>query len=296
MLTNRQSSPSLSVTSSLADSGTTVSLPSCDLHYIKAGSGPPLILCPATMSDSSEWVGLIEFMAQRFTVFFFELPGHGRSTPLSQYSSRQVARVITDWLDALGLERFSLMGFSFGGILTLTTLDHLADRVDQVILISPLVDSAALRLSAGNKLLYRSLATMAQSARMQQIFIRMLNSHPGSRFWAHFMVRVGNLEHPDMLTGRFRTLPLTTIQALAGQSKEIFDTHHFKSARYSQTCYFAMSVRDPLLDFSFTSTAVKRIFSIVDEVRLDLPYHRPREPLTFEYLQHTFGHLLDRIP
>ena len=57
-----------------------------------------------------------------------------------------------------------------------------------------------------------------------------------------------------------------------------------------------MSVRDPLLDFAFTSTAVKQMFASVDEVRLDLPYHQPPAPLTLAYLNSTYRHLLDRIP
>jgi hypothetical protein len=56
-----------------------------------------------------------------------------------------------------------------------------------------------------------------------------------------------------------------------------------------------MSVMDPLIDFSFTAAAARQIFSSVDETRLNLPYHRPPELPSLEYLNHTFPHLLDRI-
>jgi len=58
-----------------------VKLPGTTLHYVKAGSGPPLVIVPATVSLISQWLPLTQFMGQRFTAYFFELPGHGQSTP-----------------------------------------------------------------------------------------------------------------------------------------------------------------------------------------------------------------------
>ena len=274
----------------------TVSLPLCDLHYLKAGSGPPLIIVPATMSELDDWTGLAAFMAQRFTVFFFELPGHGKSTPLTHYSSEQVAQVITDLLDYLKFDRVSLMGFSFGGLLTLTALNVLSPRIDRVILISPLVDSAAIRYSQLHKLFLRSLITVAQSPRLQEWGYQSMQSDLGSTFWAQFAVKIGNVEHFDILKENLRATSLPTIQTLVKQMNEIFNTHQFiESARYTQPCYFAMSVIDPLIDFSFTSDAVKRMFSSVEEIRLNLPYHRPRVLPTLDYLNHTYPDLLDMI-
>jgi len=51
------------------------------LHYVKAGSGPPLIIVPATVSLIRQCLPLTQFMGQLFTVYFFELSGHGGSTP-----------------------------------------------------------------------------------------------------------------------------------------------------------------------------------------------------------------------
>jgi hypothetical protein len=117
----------------------------------------------------------------------------------------------------------------------------------------------------------------------------------GARLWVEFLMRVGNVEHRHLMTRRLSEVSLSTVQTLAGQAREIMGTHHFCAMRYPQTCYFAMSHRDPLLDFGFTSTAIERMFASVDEVRLDLPYHQPPEPPTISYLNQTYRHLLDRI-
>jgi pimeloyl-ACP methyl ester carboxylesterase len=272
------------------------SLPLCDLHYIETGSGPPLVIVPATMSEVWHWEGLAAFMGQRFRAFFFELPGHGKSTPLERYSSALMAQVIADLLDYFGFSQVSLMGFSFGGILTLTTLERIAHRVDRIILISPLVDSSALCIAPLNKLLLRSLIRLSQGHWLQKAIHRSLQSDAGSAFWAQLAVRVGNVEHLDILKQNIRATPWQTVQTLAVQLDEILHTHHLvASARYTQPCHFVMSVIDPLIDFAFTAAAVRRIFPSVDETRLNLPYHRPPELPSLEYLNHTYPHLLTKI-
>jgi len=274
-----------------------IALPLCTLHYVDAGSGPPLVIVPATMSDISYWHGLIEFMAQRFRVLFFELPGHGQSTGLPHYSSALVAQVIGDWLDALGLEKVSLMGVSFGGIVTLTILKHLSERIDKVLLLSPLVDSSALQFSQLSRVVLNSATRLAQARWMQKVSYASLRSDLGSAFWAQVAVRVGNMEHPEMIQRRLQAIPFSTIEAFAGQMTEIMHTHEFvESARYPHACFFAMSVHDPLISFPRTSAMLHRIFDTVEEVPLELPYHQPRDPLSFEYLERTFHDLLERVP
>lgn len=273
------------------------SLPLCDLHYIETGSGPPLVIVPATMSEVWHWEGLAAFMGQRFRAFFFELPGHGQSTPLERYSSTLMAQVIADLLDYFGFSRVSLMGFSFGGILTLTALERISHRVDRIILISPLVDSSALRIAPLNKLFLRFLTRLSQDHWLQKAIHRSLQSDTGSAFWAQLAVRVGNVEHLDILKQNIRATPWQTVQTLAVQLDEILNTHQLvASARYAQPCHFVMSAIDPLIDFSFTSAAVQQIFSSVDETQLNLPYHRPPELPSLEYLNRTYPHLLTKIP
>ena len=269
------------------------SLPLCDLHYLEVGSGPPLIIVPATMSLLDDWIGLAAFMAQRFKVYFFELPGHGKSTPLAHYNNEQVAQVVADLMDHLQLDRVSMMGFSFGGLLALTALNLLSPRIDQVVMISPLVDSAAIRFSPASRIVIRSLVAAAQRPRLQEFGHRSLQSDLGSTLFARFAVEVANIEHYDILKENLQATSLSTIRALTGQMREIFYSHQFVNARFTQPCYFAMSIIDPLIDFSFTSAALKQMFPTVEEIPLYLPYHRPRVLPTLEYLNRTYPDILD---
>ena len=89
-------------------------LPLSRLHVLETGQGEPLIMVPATISELENWRTLAQFMGQWFHVYFFELPGHGESSPFrEEFSSHQVAKLVEQMADHLGLERFNLMGFSF---------------------------------------------------------------------------------------------------------------------------------------------------------------------------------------
>lgn len=115
-----------------------ITLQNTRLHYVKAGTGPPLIIVPATVSLIRQWLPLTQFMGQRFTSYFFELPGHGGSTPYPEkFESRFIPKTVEGFVNSLGYEKFNLMGFSFGGLLALRTLEYLQDRIEKVILLSP---------------------------------------------------------------------------------------------------------------------------------------------------------------
>src|SRR3989338_8016363 len=122
-----------------------IDLPLTRLHYLKCGHGKPLVILPATISAIDNWLNLVQFLAQKFTVYFFELPGHGQSKAfISTYKSDLVARTVEDFLDKLGISRFYLMGFSFGVILT-TDFEQLGIVIPQKCLFGmsiydPLLD------------------------------------------------------------------------------------------------------------------------------------------------------------
>ena len=123
-------------------------LPKTTLRYAKCGNGPPLIILPATISRIKDWSSMIEAMGTKFTAYFFELPGHGGSSAYEEnFSSDLVSETVKSFADFLGLGNFSLMSFSFGGILAYKTIAQLENRIDRVILIAPCLSYKALKMS-----------------------------------------------------------------------------------------------------------------------------------------------------
>lgn len=269
-------------------------LPLTRLHYITGGDGPPLVMVPATISAISDYVGLVKFMAQRYRVYFFELPGHGLSSPFeARFSSEQVARSIGDLLDAEGHERASIMGFSFGGILALTALDFLRDRIDKVILLSPCSTFRALTHDRSRVAAIRTVIRALRPAWAQRLFVSALKHGPTAAVFGWFVTSVGRVEGVNNLVRNARFIPQATLDALSYQTEEVFSFDVTRTDRpFEQPLYFGMSVHDPLLDFDITLDALRHVFGDVTLVRWDFPWHQPPEPLTFEWLNTDFRDLL----
>jgi pimeloyl-ACP methyl ester carboxylesterase len=71
-----------------------------------------------------------------YRVITFDRPGYGLSTPLGVPSLFGVAEIVSRIGDALGLERFAVVGFSGGGPFALACGALLPDRVTRVAVVS----------------------------------------------------------------------------------------------------------------------------------------------------------------
>ena len=87
------------------------------LRYLRAGSGPALMLIHGLMGYSFSWRFNIAALAERFTVFAPDLIGTGFSEhPLeADYTLRGAAERMLEFADKLGLKSVNLLGTSHGG-------------------------------------------------------------------------------------------------------------------------------------------------------------------------------------
>jgi pimeloyl-ACP methyl ester carboxylesterase len=272
-------------------------LPDTCLHYVKAGTGAPLIIVPATVSLIRQWLPLTQFMGQRFTSHFFELPGHGGSTPYPQkFESRFVPRTVEAFVDKLGYEKFSLMGFSFGGLLALRTLEHLQDRIEKVILLSPCVSHRALKWSMPRQWAFRASIKAMKNETLLQGIHYVMNTPRLEGPLIYAISKASNVDQRILENKHALRLPLSTLDVLAYTVDEIFQTEYeYPHAPFHTPCYFGMSVNDDLLEYSLTETIVRQHFDQLTIQRFSHPYHQPPEPPTFEWLNREFSQFLDTI-
>ena len=265
------------------------------LRYASCGSGPPLIVVPATISLIEDWTPLLQFLGQRYTTYFFEMPGHGGSTPLAGgFTSARLAEVIGELADHIGAERFALLGFSFGGILTLRALQALGYRVVKVGLLSPCVSNRALKRPRIDRALIRMMIAGLRHRVPRRAMAWVLNNRVtvGTIVW--FMLNVGGFESPTDIKARLMSYSASTIEVLAAQVREILTvTEEDLAGPYEQPCFFGMSVDDPLLDYGRTQRFVRENFADLITEEWDWPYHAPPEPLTYEDYIRDFGALLE---
>jgi pimeloyl-ACP methyl ester carboxylesterase len=110
-----------------------------DIHWEETGAGPAVVLVHGLSDWHRTWSPIAPLLAARgYRVVAVDLPGHGFSgRPDVPYTLEWNARVIGAWIDAVGLDRFSVVGHSYGGgVAQMLTLTHAA-RIDHIGLIAP---------------------------------------------------------------------------------------------------------------------------------------------------------------
>jgi pimeloyl-ACP methyl ester carboxylesterase len=270
-------------------------LPLSRLHVLEAGKGEPLVIVPATISELREWRSLAQFMAQWFKVYFFELPGHGESTPFCDpFSSHRVAELVCQMVDKLGHARFNLMGFSFGGILAMRTFKLLSQRVERLILIAPCLGHQALPNSRLRLNLLHYWNQVLSRPHVQKRFVDLIHNPRTISMTVRFLQKIGRLEATIPLREKLPRTSAGTISVLNSQINEILTTEfEVEPEKYNTPCFFAMSIHDPLLRFDVTEGILQSHFSNLNTVRLCYPFHQPPAPFTFDELNRDFGNTVN---
>ena len=108
------------------------------LNYRLDGRGPePLVCVHGVGSYLEAWSGVVERLADRFTILTFDLRGHGGSTRIKgRYEIDDFVGETLALADHVGFGRFNLAGFSLGGLIAQRlTLNH-PERVMRLVLLS----------------------------------------------------------------------------------------------------------------------------------------------------------------
>jgi pimeloyl-ACP methyl ester carboxylesterase len=87
------------------------------LHYIREGSGPPLLLIHGLGGALPTWAPVIDLLTPHRDVIAVDMPGFGRSGRLpagATYSAVEIGRVIARFCAEIGVERPHVAGNSLG--------------------------------------------------------------------------------------------------------------------------------------------------------------------------------------
>jgi pimeloyl-ACP methyl ester carboxylesterase len=115
----------------------TLSLHGDDVHYVKAGGGPVVVLIHGILGSRRSWEQLVSLLVQDFTVVAPDLLGHGDSAkPRGDYSLGGHAGRLRDLLDVLGVQRATLVGHSLGGGVAMQFAWLFPERCERLVLIS----------------------------------------------------------------------------------------------------------------------------------------------------------------
>jgi 3-oxoadipate enol-lactonase len=113
----------------------TIRVHDLDLAYEDEGSGPALLFVMGFTASRFQWLGFERRFRATHRVISFDNRGVGEtSAPPGPYSIKQMAGDALGLLDALSIERFSVVGVSMGGMIAQELCLLAPSRVDRVVL------------------------------------------------------------------------------------------------------------------------------------------------------------------
>lgn len=117
----------------------TVDLPNGETmgYRVREGGDDVLLLVHGNMNSSQHWDLVMEHIDPRFTVIAIDMRGFGVSTYHTPITSLQeFTSDLKLFVDAIGLKRFALMGWSTGGGVVMQFAADYPDQVSKLILMA----------------------------------------------------------------------------------------------------------------------------------------------------------------
>ncbi|MGC5013669.1 alpha/beta fold hydrolase [Streptosporangium sp. DT93] len=114
----------------------TVDVDGIRLAYRVSGAveAPPLVLLHAMGKTAADWDGVVAAFEPHWRVHALDLRGHGESAWPGDYSLELMRDDVLGFLDALALDRVTLVGHSLGGFVAYLCAEEHPERVERLVL------------------------------------------------------------------------------------------------------------------------------------------------------------------
>jgi 4,5:9,10-diseco-3-hydroxy-5,9,17-trioxoandrosta-1(10),2-diene-4-oate hydrolase len=106
------------------------------IRYFEAGNGEPLVYLHG--AGGLRMSPALDLLSQQFHVYAIEQPGFGSSAPNTRSTTvQEFAATVDRAIEAIGLERYNLVGTSFGGRTALWLALQAPEHISALVLESP---------------------------------------------------------------------------------------------------------------------------------------------------------------
>lgn len=123
--------------------GDRVEVNGMQMYYEVSGAGDPLIVLHGAYMNIASMGDIVGHLARSHRVFAIEMQGHGRTTDIDRpITYPNLADDVALFMDAVGIDRADVFGYSMGAATGLQLAIRHPDRVDQLVAASGAFDFA----------------------------------------------------------------------------------------------------------------------------------------------------------
>jgi pimeloyl-ACP methyl ester carboxylesterase len=170
-------------------------------HYIERGEGTPVLFVHGNWSTSSWWELTLEKLPAGLRGIAYDMRGRGQTEgPDNNYTMPELAADLRALSDALGLDKFHLVGHSLGSAVAMQFTLESPERVLTLTCVSPAwVDGMpeAYNVPAGQ------LAIKADAALFAQVLKAQAPTLPDGELWQRLVAE----SHEQRTEAALRNLP-----------------------------------------------------------------------------------------
>ncbi|MGB3129231.1 MAG: alpha/beta hydrolase [Dehalococcoidia bacterium] len=150
-------------------------------HYLKAGSGPSVVLLHGGASNSRDWVETMDALSHSYSLHAPDMLGFGLSDRLkSGYHLSEFVDFIVEFIKKLNLDTHVLVGHSLGGRVCL----EIALRYPEIVRRLVLIDTAGFsRLARWGMYMGAFMYWLRKIMRITQPYPRFLKEDGENKDW-----------------------------------------------------------------------------------------------------------------
>ena len=113
-----------------------VPTPEGNMHFVKQGSGYPLVMLHPLGTSTWAWHTVIDSLSQHYTCYAFDMLGHGESDkPQRHFNIPDYANALDHACQVLNIHRGHYVGNSVGAVLATEMAASFPERLDKLVLV-----------------------------------------------------------------------------------------------------------------------------------------------------------------
>jgi len=108
------------------------------VYYVEKGAGEPVLFVHGNWSTALSWKPLLDHLPEDYRGIAYDVRGRGRTEgPDNSYTMPELADDLLAFADALGQDKFHLVGHSLGSAIAMQFALYHADRLLSLVIVAP---------------------------------------------------------------------------------------------------------------------------------------------------------------